>query len=107
MSPDRFELSRIMLARLRRRDSRSMGVVRNHLLGNPTPEEEKQKLPRWKKEQLWQVMLQLADAKSGEIGYDHVLFNVFKGDDATFRSLARVDLIRSAFVSCAAAVGCH
>lgn len=60
--------------------SRSMGVVRNHLLGNPTAEEEKQKLPRWNKAQLWQVMLLLSDSKTGEVGYDHVLFNVFKGE---------------------------
>jgi hypothetical protein len=48
----------------------------------------------WNRAQLWQTMKLLGESPSGDHSYDHILFNVFKGDDVTLRSLARADILR-------------
>lgn len=49
---------------------------------------------RWNRGQLWQVMKLIGESPTGDQSYDHVLFNVFKGDDVTLKSLVRADIVR-------------
>eukprot|EP00898_Chlorokybus_atmophyticus_P006802 jgi/Chlat1/7122/Chrsp57S06735 len=66
--------------------------VRSYLFG--TDAQHKKGAAKWSQAQLWNVILAMAASKSGEVEYDAMLFNVFKGNDDALDSLVRAQLLQ-------------